>query len=332
MIKKILIGFILFFILLLVVYCLGPKPNDITINPTISIDQLTIDQVEEYVATKEAAIHTRKGNEAKIIWADSSMKRTKYAMVYLHGFSASHEEGNPLHKELAKKYNCNLYLSRLAHHGIESSTPFKDFDGNKLIESAKEAIAIGQVLGEEVIVIGCSTGGTLATYLAAHNPEIIDALMLYAPNIDVADPKAFLLSMPWGLQLGRAILNSENHSWEAVEEQFPYWYTTYRIEGLVGLKHVIDNTMTEANFKRIKQPIFVSYYYRDEANKDDVISISRIKDFLNQVSTPEHKKDVFICSDCDDHVITSDIVCKNMEAVIEESTEFLDAFFEQELQ
>ena len=36
-------------------------------------------------------------NQARIIWADSSKKeKTKIAFLYLHGFSASQAEGDPV--------------------------------------------------------------------------------------------------------------------------------------------------------------------------------------------------------------------------------------------
>ena len=41
---------------------------------------------------------------------DSLKEKTEYAVVYLHGFSASQEEGDPVHYDFAKKFGCNLFL------------------------------------------------------------------------------------------------------------------------------------------------------------------------------------------------------------------------------
>ena len=43
-------------------------------------------------------------NEARIIWQNDSLKnKTEYAVVYLHGFSASQEEGDPVHTRTSPK-------------------------------------------------------------------------------------------------------------------------------------------------------------------------------------------------------------------------------------
>ncbi|WP_053403848.1 hypothetical protein [Persicobacter sp. CCB-QB2] len=49
-----------------------------------------------------------------------------------------------------------------------------------MVNSAKRAISIGKQLGEKVLVMSTSTGGTLGLYLAANNPEMIDALVCYS--------------------------------------------------------------------------------------------------------------------------------------------------------
>jgi hypothetical protein len=46
----------------------------------------------------------RQGCEAKIVWADSTKKvKTKYAFLYIHGFGAFQIEGDPIHRNMAKK-------------------------------------------------------------------------------------------------------------------------------------------------------------------------------------------------------------------------------------
>ena len=100
--------------------------------------------------------------------------------------------------EFAKRYGCNLYLPRLAGHGIDDDDSFSDLRPEDLIASAKEAIAIGQLLGEKLILMSCSTGSTLSIYLSAENPEIVDAQFMFAPNIALHDPSAKLMTGPWG--------------------------------------------------------------------------------------------------------------------------------------
>jgi hypothetical protein len=53
-----------------------------------------------YVSQQEAAHKIKPDNEARVIWANDSLKnKTEYALVYLHGFTASQGEGDPVHRD-----------------------------------------------------------------------------------------------------------------------------------------------------------------------------------------------------------------------------------------
>ena len=188
------------FALLLLAYLLGPKPGyEPLLSPEIEMLNVQMEELEAFVDNKEKSVSGLKpDNEARIIWYDSIPRRTKYSVVYLHGFSASQMEGNPVHLDFAKRYGCNLYLSRLANHGIEGEEALTDLTPNKYIQSAKEAIAIGQLLGEDVIVISvalsrrfgsrCSNGSDAAPvtrtpfarlFVLRRLPLLVDAMLYW---------------------------------------------------------------------------------------------------------------------------------------------------------
>jgi pimeloyl-ACP methyl ester carboxylesterase len=163
--------FITFPIILIVgIYFLGPEPDEPKYSDTMP-QVPEISSLDNYIAGKEAKHKLKKNNEARIVWADSTKSKTKYAVVYLHGFSASQEEGNPVHRRFAEKFGCNLYLSRLADHGVDTTEQLMLFTADRAWESAKEALAIGKKLGDKVILMSTSTGGTLALMLAAKYPD-----------------------------------------------------------------------------------------------------------------------------------------------------------------
>ena len=64
-------------------------------------------------------------------------------------------------------------------------------------------LLIGRLIGNKVVVMSCSTGSTLALYLAAKNHEWIDGLICYSPNIDTYDQATHLVDGPWGLQIAQ---------------------------------------------------------------------------------------------------------------------------------
>ena len=99
------------------------------------------------------------------MWADTARRqKTPYSIVYIHGLGASWAEGDPVHKNLAARYGANLYLARLHDAGINDPDAFDDLTPENFVAGAKRALAIGQALGDSVIVIGTSAGGLLTVY------------------------------------------------------------------------------------------------------------------------------------------------------------------------
>src|ERR1700694_3630733 len=104
-------------VLLIVLYFLGPEPPSPKYSlalPVIPANPLIL---EKFLYDQEALHKLKPDNEARILWLNDSLKQpTEYAVVYIHGFSASEEEGDPVHYDFAKKFGCNLFLNRLEDH------------------------------------------------------------------------------------------------------------------------------------------------------------------------------------------------------------------------
>ena len=309
---------LLLLLALTIAFFTGPKPDYPSFTGKIEALNMSLAETEAFVAQKHTGVENFKaGNESYILWADSTKQKTEYSVVYLHGFSASPMEGDPIHKEFAQRYGANLYVPCLAKHGILDKESFKDLTPKDLINSAKEAIAIGNILGEKVIVLSCSTGGTLSAYLAAENPEMIDAQIAFSPNIDLADPTSELLTLPWGLPLAQQVSGSEYRHVPIPENCAPYWTMDYRLEGIIALKALIEETMYPDIFKKIKQPLFVGYYYKDEENRDKTVSIPAMKTFFEEINTPADKKVIHAFPN-GAHVMLSPLQSRNLDAVRKE--------------
>jgi len=313
---------ILSFFALIVIYFFGPKPPMPVLSevlPTVA----GINTLDAYITSMEAPYKIKNNNQAKIIWADSSKTQTDYAIVYLHGFSASQMEGDPVHQNIAKQFHCNLYLARLAEHGIDTTEDLMNLTAEKYWESAKLAYSIGKQIGKKVILMGTSTGGTLALQLAANYPEIA-GLILYSPNIEIFDPSAPLLNNPWGLQIGRAVLKSNYVDIKYKDSAYPkYWNSHYRIEAVVALQNLLEATMTEATFKKIQQPTLALYYYKDEANQDNVVKVSAVQKMMQQIATPSNLKMEMAIPNAGNHVLASPIVSKDIVSVEQATAKFM---------
>lgn len=297
------------------IYFLGPAPKSPIYDLTPVVVPAQSTALERYVAMNEAQHKIKPDNEARIIWHDSTKQKTEYAIVYLHGFSASQIEGDPVHRRFAKDFGCNLYLSRLADHGVDTTETLLLFTADRLWASAKQALAIGKQLGDKVILISTSTGGTLALMLAAYYPNDVYGLINMSPNIAINDPAAFLLNDPWGLQIARLVLGGKYRITGASEEHAKFWNKKYRLESVVQLEELIETSMTKELFQKVTQPSLTLYYYKNEQEQDPEVKVSAMLKMNNQLATPEHLKETMAFPNAGVHVIGCSMTSNDVEGV-----------------
>ena len=296
-------------------YFLGPEPAKPEWNMTMPVVPTTAEAVEKYIALKESVHHLKPDNHARIVWADSTKKKTPYSVVYLHGFSASQKEGDPVHREFAKEFGCNLYLSRLADHGIDTTEQLLYFTPDRFWETAKEALAIGKAIGEKVIIMSTSTGGTVALVLAAFYPADVAALINMSPNIALKDSKAWLLSEPWGLQIARIVFGSDYVQVSYPPARQPYWNVKYRLEAVTQLEEMLEDKMNQETFAGVKQPCLTLYYFKNEQEQDSTVSVSAMLEMHKQLGTPDSLKVAIAVPNAGGHVIGSNLVSRDLAAV-----------------
>ena len=311
--------------LLAIVYFLGPKPAAPLYNNNLIQVPSEPAALESYIRNKEATHKVKPDNEARIVWANDSTKaKTPYVIVYLHGFSASQEEGNPVHRNIAKQFGCNMYLARLSEHGIDTTDALVNMTATSLWESAKEAYAIGKQLGDKVILMGTSTGGTVALELAS-NFDDVAGLVLYSPNIAINNPSAFLTNNPWGLQIARMVMGGkENILKNRTDTYKKYWNHQYRLEAVVELQELLETTMIPSHFNKIKCPLLTLYYFKDEKNQDPVVKVSAMKEMFEAVGTPANLKRMIPIPEAGNHVLASPIQSNDIVSVEKETALFLE--------
>jgi esterase/lipase len=307
--------------LLAVVYFVGPHPEEPVFDYTLqNIPEGA--NLDSLVRANESKHSIKPNNEARIVWADSTHQQTAYAIVYLHGFSASQMEGDPVHKNIAKQFHCNLYLARLAEHGIDTAEDLQNLTAENYWESAKQAYIIGKQLGKKVILMSTSTGGTLSLQLAAAYPEIAGQI-LYSPNIEIFNPTAPLLNNPWGLQIGRTVMKGNYMDIKYQHPDYPkYWNTHYRLEATVALQNLLEATMNQATFSKVKQPTLALYYYQDETNQDHVVKVAAIQKMINEIATTTDAKEA-VAVNTGNHVLASPLVSKDVATVEKLTADFI---------
>lgn len=313
---------ITFPILLLVgIYFLGPAPEVARLSPAWP-QVPRAEGLDEYIASREKLHPVKPDNQARILWADSSKNRTPYAVVYLHGFSASQREGDPVHRRFASEFGCNLFLSRLSDHGIDTTDALLGFTADRVWESAKEALAIGEAIGEKIILMSTSTGGTLALKLAAEYPDKVHALINLSPNIAINNPAAFLLNDPWGLYIARMVMGGKYRIKEPDTVTSRFWNEQYRLEAVVQLQELIESTMTEKTFRNVHQPSLTLYYFKNEQEQDPEVKVSAMLDMHERLGTPDSLKVAVAIPGAGAHVIGSSLTSGDVEGVYAEVKKF----------
>jgi esterase/lipase len=319
---KIIKGFAVFLLLLGAIYLVGPRVETPVFRDEIPEVPIELTELEEWVTTKEASLgNVRSGNASYILFNDSLPQKTDYSVVYLHGFTASGMEGDPVHKLIAKAFNANLYVPRLHGHGLEEEEPMLEYNNEQYWKSGLEALEIAKRLGKKVIVLGTSHGGALSLSLGA-DPKIA-AFGLFSPNIAVFDPKSELLSKPWGLQIARLVKGGNYHYMiTSSEEKKKYWTTKTRLESLTHMQKFLDIKMKKSTFKKVTAPVFLGYYYKNDSLQDQVVSVDAMLKMFNQLGTPDSLKYKMAFPEAKDHVLTSSLSTSEYNHVAEESIKY----------
>ncbi|MCM0041316.1 MAG: alpha/beta hydrolase [Algoriphagus sp.] len=326
MLKKIFLGLFATAMILAIVYMLGPKVDTQQLN--IAYPEVPSDPkgLEDYLKTREDTVKGMKhGNEAYIIWADSLNKqKTPYSIVYIHGFGASPMEGDPVHRFLAAHFGANLFVTRLPEHGISRKNGMEYLTAQDLANAAGEAYQLGKSLGEKVIVVGTSMGGSLSLLLASQQADI-HALVLYSPAI--RDEKRLLEGFfkPWVFWIMKKTLLEDGVMNQQREgEKGDYWSEEYHANGYQSLAVLLYSEMNEETFAKVKQPVFMGYYYKNEQEKDRVVSVAKMQEMFGQLGTASSLKKEMPFPKTGDHVIASSITSQDWQTVLFQTIDFLE--------
>lgn len=215
-------------VVLAALWLFGPREP---VDTALRFDPAVIgEDIEAYLAASEARFDDIvEGAEKQIVWAfPTSRARTPVALVYVHGFSASAGEIRPAPDMAAEALGANLFYTRLAGHG-RSDEAMAEPVVQDWMDDVAEAIAIGERLGETVVLIGTSTGGTLAAIAALH-PDLrdrIDGIVFVSPNFTVKAGGSEILTMPFAEQIVPLILGAERSFEPENEAHARFWTERY---------------------------------------------------------------------------------------------------------
>lgn len=238
--RKLLIGLAALPLLALAVYLVGPRRVVDTRLPASELPS-ELSALEGAIAAREGSLSDiTSGCQATLVWAGAPRQRTPLSLVYLHGFSATRQETAPLTERLATALGANRFEARLRGHG-RGGAPLGAARAEEWLADGAEALEVGRRIGERVVVVAVSTGGSLAAWLLTHGcDERVAALVLISPNFGPRHPAAALMAGPWGAQITRLVAGEERGFQPRNELQARYWTWRYPSRVLVEMQALVE--------------------------------------------------------------------------------------------
>ncbi len=308
----------LFLLAVVLLYLAGSK---VSVDTSYTIPELPED-LDQYLTDCESRFtDITPGTEKVIHWANPQTKsKTPLAFVYLHGFSATRQEAMPVPQLIADHFNSNIFYARLTGNG-RSADAVAEGTVNTWVNDASEALAIAREIGDQTIIIGCSTGASLGWW-TAHQEDFspqVAALVFISPNFGVADTRGTLLTARWGRQLAEAIIGQYRESEAVSEAHEKYWATRYPTRALLPMMGMVK-TARRIKPSRWKKPLYIVY-----SPYDDTVDANKIQKFYQKLTCCKRALEIDDPDAESQHVIVGDILApQNTERVTDSIIEFIE--------
>lgn len=251
---------------------------------------MILSAAEQRVRAACAAVHDEElrddikpGNQARIGWANpESPQPTPLSVVYLHGLTASPGEAGDFPERIARSLGANVFVARLPGHGMVDPEAMRGLSRPQLIAAASQALAVGQALGDRVVLVGTSIGASLALLLAAADPDIA-ALVLWSPGVRARD-QAQLNQLR---SAGDTVLHDPR---PRSADQLRFWSASVHADAYRSLHDLFEQDMAASTFRGVTAPVFMAYYFADDERQDQTASVPAMLDMFRKLGTPDGLK------------------------------------------
>jgi alpha-beta hydrolase superfamily lysophospholipase len=298
------IVFLLLFVLAIAAL-LGPRPTPVALSG-VSYDAVPLAVAAQQIITDEqdgsvsreirqqkieaivAGIDADVMDELRDLRCKSSLRwnslpgdRTETSIVYLHGFSASPDDLNPTLELLAASMQANVLRIRLRGHGL-ASDGLSQAKASQWLEDAAIARKIGRLIGKRTLLVGMSTGGSIALLSAMQDPEGLLGLALLSPNFEVRNQGPRILTWPWGREIAAIVTGSHRHKWVAESPiRAALWTTDYDLTAAAEMQSIVE-AVRSLPLSEMRLPTLVVH-----SNIDHVVSIEEMQAKFAEIGSPK---------------------------------------------
>tara|TARA_B110000263_G_scaffold247099_1_gene259281 strand:- start:66 stop:920 length:855 start_codon:yes stop_codon:yes gene_type:complete len=251
----------------------------------------------------------RPGTEKKVLWAQGKGLKSITSIVFIHGFSASRVEIDPVVDLIAAEMSANVYFTRLRGHGQDGKA-LGETTYEQLLDDTIEAIKIGKSIGDEVVLIGCSTGCSLI-HIAMSQDQNIKAAIYISPNFGPKPIKGQAFRIP-GAKFLVPLVFGQEHSFVAKNDEYATcWTTKYPTKALFTIKTTVL-AAHQVDHRAIKVPIMM--WFSDEDKVVNAKWTRRIASMMGDNVTL-HNPSLTEQDDSSSHGIIGDILSPSQTSV-----------------
>lgn len=262
--------------------------------------------LDGWLAHSESAYADLLPETAKgVVWQGARGQRTPWAVVYVHGFSASRLETAPVADQVARALGANLFYTRLTGHG-RGPMAMGEARVQDWLADVQEATHIGHLLGQRVLLIACSQGATLASWQAlqpfGHAVVQADAYAFISPNFGPRDKRSELINGPWGQQLALALEGEMRGRPSDDPRENRAWTRRYPTQALFPMMALVKK-LRESDLSQFQAPVLVLY-----AEGDKTVDPAETRAAFARIGSPNKTLELVGYSRArDQHVLAGDL-------------------------
>lgn len=252
------------------IYWFGPR-EEVDLHPRFDPRKFGEGVQVYFESTESVYDDIVPGVEKRVIWQDGfKEQRTPVSVLYVHGFSASSEEIRPVPDKVADALGANLVYTRLQGHGRDGPA-MAEGTATGWMQDMAEGLAAARAVGDKVVVISTSTGGTLAA-AAALDEELsqdVAALVFVSPNFGVNTPGAWIPGLPWAREWLPLVMGEERDVSGPDPEKNTYWTAVYPWEAVVPMTVLVE-TVYALDFSGAQVPALFWFSDDDQVVRPDL--------------------------------------------------------------
>lgn len=218
-----------------------------------------LEELDQWLADQEGLVPGLKpGVEAAIVWAGSAPVQTPFSLVYLPGYTATRAEISPCVEQISQALQANVFFSRPTGQGV-GPEGHRDVGVDDWIRDGLRALEIGRRLGQRVVLVATSTGGTLASWLILGlKAAEVAATVLVSPNLTPVNKGSEMLLWP-GKELWLSLFVGRQVTLEPRNDlQARFWDVNHHSNSLIPMMQLVQMARS-SDFRRWPVPVLVVY-------------------------------------------------------------------------